>query len=265
VKTARPLFPDWPQLAKRMRSAPRRILLTDFDGTLVRLRRSPGDVRLSQAMRRLLVDIRDAGGTVGVVSGRGLEDLIGRVQIPGIWYVGSHGYRLTNPRGRTIVLATPAEQRRVRRSARWLGSRLAPINGINLDVKRATLAVHYRAASPGAARKAEKIVRELLEAEPGLRLLAGKKVWELLPGETVDKWTAVERLLAEEKAPQGCLTAYLGDDRTDESVFRGLRGGISVVVGRDSDTTARYWLPSIGDVRELFRRWLKVEREEAGE
>ncbi|HVB33447.1 MAG TPA: trehalose-phosphatase [Patescibacteria group bacterium] len=265
MKPIRPLLSAWPRLAKRMRAAPRRVLLTDFDGTLVRIRRLPGDVRLSKATRRLLVQIRDAGGTVGVVSGRGIEDLTRLVQIPAIWYVGSHGYRLLDPRGRAFLLATPAEQRRVQRAANWLRPRLARMNGIKLDVKRASVAVHYRAASPRTAGKAEAIVRGLLECEPGLRLLHGKKVWELLPGASVDKWTAVERLLAQEKVPEGYFAAYLGDDRTDESVFRGLQNGISAVVGRRSNTAARYWLQSTGEVREFLRLWLNVEREEAGD
>lgn len=259
MRLARPLFPEWPRLARQMRAAPRRVFLTDFDGTLVRIRRAPGDAQLSKAMRDLLDQIREAGSTVGVVSGRGIEDLLGRVQLPDIWYVGSHGYRLRDPRGRTISLATAAQQRRVSRAARWLAPRLAPLANVYLDVKRAALAVHYRSASRPSARQAEHFVGELLEREPGMRLLAGKKVWELLPGETVNKWTAVRRLLSEENATAGSFVIYLGDDQTDESVFRGLRHGVSVVVGRRTNTAARYCLSSTGEVRDFVRRWLRVE------
>jgi alpha,alpha-trehalase len=259
----RPLFPEWPRLAKRMRAAPRRILLTDFDGTLVRIRRKPGDARLSKATGNLLARIRKVGGTVGVVSGRGLEDLLERVRLPNIWYVGSHGYRLQDPRGRKISLATAAEQHRVRRAVKWLAPRLAPMAGVYLDAKRAAVAVHYRAASGPTVRKAEVVVRELLRREPGMRLLGGKKVWELLPGESVNKWAAVRRLLTEEKATDGAFVTYLGDDQTDETVFRGLRHGVSVVVGCRANTAARYCLSSTSEVRDFVRRWLSVEREVA--
>jgi len=264
VSSPRPLFRDWPRLAARLRAARSRILLTDFDGTLVRIRRRPGDVRLSKSMRRLLVSIRDAGSVVGVVSGRGLEDLISLADIPGIWYAGSHGYRLRDPRGRMISLATPAERRRVGRAVRWLRPRLARIPGIRLEVKQTSVAVHYRTASPRAARQAEEVVRRLLESDPALHLLSGKKVWELLPGNSVDKGTAVHRLLEEVRAPANRFVVYLGDDTTDESVFRKLRGGVTIVVGRSTNTAARYYLRSMADVREFLRRWLQITRESAG-
>jgi trehalose-phosphatase len=265
VNPPRPLLSDWPRLARRLRAARSRVLLTDFDGTLVRIRRRPGDVRLSQAMRRLLVAIRDSGSVVGVVSGRGLEDLISLAGLSGVWYAGSHGYRLRGPGGRMISFATPVERRRIARAIRWLRPRLARIPGIRIEVKHTSVAVHYRTASPAAARRAEEVVSRALEREPDLRLLSGKKVWELLPGEEVDKGTAVHRLLDEIHAPANRFVVYLGDDTTDESVFRKLRDGVTIVVGRRANTAARYYLRSMGEVREFLRRWLEtVEKPRRG-
>ncbi len=262
VNSPRPLFREWPELAERLRTARCRILLSDFDGTLVAIRRLPEAVRMSATTRRLLEQVRDAGSVVGVVSGRALEDVEGRVRVPGIWYVGSHGYRLHDPHGRLISLATPAERRRVQAATRWLRRRVARLPGIQLDVKGASVAVHYRTAKEPERAKAEKIVNQLLEQEPDLRLLAGKKVWELLPGESVDKWAAIRRLLDEEKVTGKRFIVYLGDDTTDERVFRQMRNGISVVVGERKDTAAEYYVRSMGDVREFLRRWLQVARED---
>jgi trehalose-phosphatase len=264
VNTPRPLFPDWPKLSRRLRAARCRILLSDFDGTLVAIRRLPDAVRMSKTMRRLLEQIRDAGSVVGVVSGRALEDVEGRVRVPGIWYVGSHGYRLHDPRGRLISLATPAERRRVQRAIRWLRPRVARLPGIRLDIKGASVALHYRTAKEPERMKAEAIVRRLLDRQPDLHLLAGKKVWELLPGESVDKWAAIRRLLEEEKRDSDRFLVYLGDDTTDESVFCQMRKGISIVVGRRTNTAARYYLRSMDEVRQFLRRWLEVAREEDG-
>jgi trehalose-phosphatase len=264
VSPPRPLFSDWSRLAERLRAAPARVLLTDCDGTLVRIRRRPSDVRLAKSTARLLVAIRDAGCVVGVVSGRGIESLVSLVGIPGIWYAGSHGYRLRDPGGRTISLATPAERRRIGRATRWLRPRVARIPGVHLDVKHASVAVHYRTASPRATRRAREVIDRLLERDPRLLLLSGKKVWELLPGESVDKGVAVQRLLEEIRAPRGRFVAYLGDDTTDESVFRKLADGVTIVVGRRPHTAARYSLRSMGEVGELLRRWLRVAREARG-
>lgn len=263
VNSPRPLFREWLKIARQLRASRRRILLSDFDGTLVRIRRLPDAVRMSDATRRLLEQVRDSGSVVGVVSGRALEDVEGRVRVPGIWYVGSHGYRLHDPRGRLISLATPAERRRVERAIRWLRPRIARLSGIRLDVKGASVAVHYRTAKAPEQAKAEKLVKELLEQDPDLRLLAGKKVWELLPGESVDKWAAIRRLLDEEKIAGKRFIVYVGDDTTDEQVFRQMRNGISVVVGKRKNTAAEYYIRSMGEVKELLQRWLKVTREDA--
>lgn len=264
MNTPRPLFSDWPRLSARLRAASSRILLTDFDGTLVRIRRRPGAVRLSKSMRRLLVSIRDTGSVVGVVSGRGLEDLISLAGLSGVWYAGSHGYRLRDPRGLMISFATAAERRRIQRTVRWLRPKLARIPGIRLEVKPTSVAIHYRTASSVAARRAEEVVGRVLEREPALHLLSGKKVWELLPGDAVDKGTAVHRLLKEIHAPADRFVVYLGDDTTDESVFRKLRDGVTIVVGRRTNTAARYYLRSMAEVGEFLRRWLVCVRHGSG-
>lgn len=245
-------------MARRLRSARRRVLLLDFDGTLAPIRRKPGHVRLSKAARRLLVLLRDRGTVLGVVSGRSLEDLERLIGLPGLWYVGSHGYRLQPPKGALILLATSAERRRVRLAGQWLRRRLRGTPGVVLDWKHSSLAVHYRAASPRNAARAEELVREALRRDPHLHVISGKKVWELLPGDAVDKGSAVARLLKLEHAGPHDVVAYVGDDTTDESVFRRLRNGFTIVVGCKTNTAARYSLKSPGEVRTFLRRWLEA-------
>lgn len=256
----RPLLPEWPKLAPRLRRARRRILLCDFDGTLAGMRRSPDAVRLAQATRKLLERIRDDGSIVGVVSGRDLDDVAARVGIPGLWYVGGHGNQLRSPRGRFTSLVSAADRSRVARAARWLRPRLAPLAGIRLDVKQSSVAIHHRAATPPARRSAREIVRAVGRNVPGLRLLEGKKVWDLLPEAAADKWTAVQHLLGQQPPLRPRFLAYLGDDLTDESVFRGMREGITAFVGRPRPSAARYSLRSLSEVRRFLRLWLHAAR-----
>lgn len=258
VKAPRPVFSLWPAMARRLRWAHRRILLCDFDGTLAAIRRLPDDARLSKATRRLLVRLRESGTILGIVSGRSLEDLEARVRLRGIWYIASHGYRLQPPEGEVILMATPDERKRVKRMGRWLARRLRGVPDVALDWKHSSLAVHYRAASPRNAERAEAIVKEALARDSLLRVIAGKKVWELLPGENVDKGIAVARLLKRERVSPRDIVAYLGDDTTDEAVFRRLKGGVGIVVGEKTQTAARYSLKSPGEVRTFLRRWLKA-------
>lgn len=224
------------------------------------MRRAPDAVHLAQSTRKLLERIRDAGSVVGVVSGRDLDDVAAHVGIPGLWYVGGHGNELRSPEGRFVSLVSAADRREVARAARWLRPRLAPLPGIRLDVKQASVAIHYRAAARQGKERAREIMREASRRTPGWRLLEGKKVWDLLPERAADKWTAVQRLLGKQPPFGPRFVAYLGDDLTDESVFRGMRGAVTVSVGRPRGSAARYSLRSVTEVRRFLRLWLRAAR-----
>jgi len=103
---------------------------------------------------------------------------------------------------------------------------------------------------------ARGVLRSLQCREPEISLLEGKYIWEILPGRRVDKWSAVQFILRRERrrpepAPFIC---YVGDDVSDECVFRKLRG-ISVAVGKRRHTAARYYVRSSAEVGRLIERW----------
>src|SRR3954470_12696710 len=71
-RKARHLFDAWPDVARRLASADRLALFTDFDGTLPAIRRHASSVRLSIAVRARLAALARRGHLIGVISGRGL-------------------------------------------------------------------------------------------------------------------------------------------------------------------------------------------------
>src|SRR5262249_15822424 len=95
---------------------------------------------------------------------------------------------------------------------------LAGLPGIWIENKRTCFTVHYRQAPPGAVRAAGRIVRETLSSR--LRIMPGKKVWEVLPRDAPGKGSAVLRLL--QGMPRGTLAIYAGDDTSDEDAFTAL-------------------------------------------
>jgi trehalose-phosphatase len=242
-------------VARRLASAQRLALFTDFDGTLTAIRRHASSVRLSNAVRGRLAALAKQGHLIGVVSGRGLDDVRSRVGVPGLWYVGAHGFLIRAPDRHTVVLVNPAQQRLIARIARRIARGVRGYPGIEIERKLATVAVHHRRASVSHERLAHEVVRSVVAAEPGLRLTTGKKVWEVLPAAPVDKYRAVRFILRSERTngTDGPLAVYVGDDVADEAVFARLRG-VTISVGRAHNTLARYFVRSPAEVQELLSR-----------
>lgn len=249
-------FNRWKEIVDEVRRARHLALFTDFDGTLVRIQKHPDQVVLPAEVRRLLESIAHAGVTVGVVSGRKVTDVRKRVNLPGVWYVGAHGFSLLDPGNRSIALVSRKQRERMQKIKRALSRRLRGVPGLRLEPKEVTIAVHYRAAPARSRYLARKVIIELMERDAEVSLLSGKKVWELLPDPRNDKWTAISFILRGERkgSRRGrWLTIFLGDDETDERVFQKMEG-ISIVVGRKRRTAARYYLRSPAEVRKFLKR-----------
>lgn len=200
------------------------------------------------------------GDVVGVVSGRRLASVREAVGLEGIWYVGVHGCYARSPRGRDFVLLDKGALRRVAAATRFLSQRIGKLPGISIEVKRAVTTVHYR----GARRRERELAWAAVQAclRPGLSLMFSKKAWELVPemnGRMVDKWTAIRFILRREGFRQSDHHAvvHIGDDTTDEHVFRAL-GGITVAVGKQRRTAARYYLRNPGEVRKFLTLWSRL-------
>ncbi len=192
--------------------AARRPLLvaSDYDGVLAPLVGDPAAAVPSPGVAGAMARIAAADGvTVALVSGRGVEDLrrVSGLSGPYRW-VGSHGAEYDGPLADALA---------GRRDA--LADRLAPlvaaVPGARLEVKPASVAVHVRqVADPAAA--AALLAAADSAADPSLTKKPGKAVLELAVTDA-DKGSAVTRL----RADLGVAAAvYLGDDVTDEDVFR---------------------------------------------
>lgn len=266
MKGPRPLWRHWGALARRLRKGKRRgrpALFSDFDGTLAPIVAHPDQARLPARTRRALERLaRLPGAIVGIVSGRSLADLRRRVGLRGVHYIGSHGEEWSGVNGLPRSRANARSVARIRTLGRRLEKELASLAGIHVERKTVSVAVHYRQATPTAAAQARRTVLAVLKENRGvLRLLEGKKVLELLPAGSRSKGHTVEGLLAR-RAWNGNgrrPLIYLGDDVTDESVFRRLgRGDIGIHVGNNLHSRAEYRISSPGGVARFLERLLEV-------
>src|SRR5262245_3062149 len=144
MRSPRHLMSAWQEIAGQVRQANCLALFTDFDGTLAPIAAWPDQVRLSPKFRHLLKALSHKGVTVGVMSGRKLSDVRRRVGLRRVWYSGSHGLALHRYGSAPVTFST-AEQRATMLSiGRKLSVRLHDLEGILLERKGESIAVHYR-------------------------------------------------------------------------------------------------------------------------
>jgi trehalose-phosphatase len=245
----RHLFHCWKHVARRFTSSPRIALFLDFDGTLAPLQPRPENVWLDDTTRRTLSGlVRSPRFQVWIVTGRRRADVRGRVRVPGIRYLGLHGWE-----GRAAPAITGESRDAVACVRSWLACLLLSIPGVWLEDKGLTLAIHYQSVAEEGVRQARKLVQGVLDPfADRLQLIRGKKVWELAPRELGDKGMAVSSELS--AAGCGAMPVYIGDDRMDEPAFSALDCGITVRVGRACRTNARYRLSSVDQVHQFLEK-----------
>jgi trehalose-phosphatase len=255
----------WGEISRRLARFRYLAIFADFDGTLAPIRTRASAVRLSGRARRALAALARQGHVVGIISGRALDDLRARVGLPGLWYVGDHGFLLRSPRGGTLQLVRRSERTAIARAARQLRASLQGVPGVTVEPKDAAIAVHYRNAPASSRIVAARVTRQLARAERGLRVMAGKCVWELVPLGTVDKALAVRLILQSERRrhPGALLPIYIGDDTADERVFS-TQAGLSIAVGPRPSAAAQYSLRSPAEVCRWLERLVALRAPVAG-
>ncbi len=251
---ARSAFRNWASIRDRLRKANRWGFFLDFDGTLVNLRPHPGDVRMSRPAKLILRRIAAHAHTqVAIVTGRKRRNVRQLVAVNELRYFGVHG---GEREGQSVTLSAKSRLAldAVKRAAR---RQLKSISGVWIQDKGLSVAVHYRNADRLEARTAGVALADLLEPwGDALHLLNGSRVWEILPREVPGKFTAVEDLLGPNRSSTAVV--YIGNDGTDEVAFAALPDAITIRVGREPGTHARFFVRTPAEVLRLLAR---MERE----
>lgn len=242
------------------------VLLLDFDGTVAEFHEDPDAPELTPERFEVLSTIaRTPGLSLGIVSGRRLDDLRARTRLPNhVYHAGLHGleidvdgHRKTHPDLEAAILKMDG-------LAECLSKLLKEFPEVHIEDKGASVAVHTRRMPKDIYEKVfarADILAVPWIAEGLVRRLEGNAVVEYLPnihghkGEAT-KWIADD---VESKFARPAWVAYVGDDITDEDAFRAIEEGrgIGVLVGL-RPTSATYKLDGIPDV-DRFLRWLCAE------
>jgi trehalose 6-phosphate synthase/phosphatase len=239
-------------MIQEYRAAARRSLLLDYDGTLVPFAAEPWLAKPDGELLELLkVLCSDPANEVTIVSGRPRHTLQNWFGQLGISLIAEHGVWLRHKNSDWAILKTMTNEwkERVRPILQLFVDRLP---GALLEEKEFSLAWHYRRADPDQASLRAK---ELLDDLTGftrnidVQVFEGNKVIEVR-NSGVNKGTAAREWLSGH-TPDFILG--IGDDWTDEDLFRALPAtAYSVRVGV-ATTAARFYVTNHTAVRRMLR------------
>jgi trehalose 6-phosphate synthase/phosphatase len=232
-------------------------LFFDYDGTLTPITDRPEDAFLSHTTRRLLRQAtRTPNLDVAIVSARPVEELRKFVGLPGLTYLGNHGFEIEGPGISYRHPGLAKFDKQVQAAAAELAK--IDVNGVRLERKGSTLALHTRTVKIAERGKVEARAAAILRRHR-LRVSQRQFVVEGRPPVDWNKGFAVLTVLARRHGVDWSARVralYLGDDVTDEDAFSSLKGiGRSIRIGEATHTTADYTLPDSNAVIDLLR-WL---------
>jgi trehalose 6-phosphate phosphatase len=244
----KPLWRDWPSLKQTIAAQQRLILLLDFDGTLSPLAETPAAAKLPPHVRRLLLRLVSLPGVrVAVISGRSVAYLRRMIRLRPIFYSGNHGLELAGPQTSYCHPKAARLRKCIRHWARSWRDSVDRVPGALLENKGVSLSLHYRHVLPQHLGAFRALVRQLQmeTADYPVRWQQGKKVWEALPAAAWDKGRAALLLTRRLKHHYPVI---VGDDETDEDMFRAFQGkGLTIAVGRIK-SAAGWRIPRQSDV-----------------
>ena len=244
-------------------------LFLDFDGTLTRIRKRPGSVKLSKATKSVLKDLASQKKiSIAIISGRSLKDARRMVGLKSLIYAGNHGLEAEGPGLKHAVPEALRAKKAIKEISAKLKKQLKALRGVIVEDKGLTLSVHYRMVPAGKVKEAEKIFKKVVLAHKSsgkVVVTSGKKVWEVRPPVKWNKGKAAAHLLKRKKKTlkKGVASFYVGDDITDEDAFRILRkSSYTVKVGKKA-SSAKYYVYNIKEVGDFLKKLLAVKRKES--
>ena len=238
-------------------------ILADLDGTLIPFAETPDGARPGPELLSLLSDLgMSPGVTVAVVSGRLREQVEAFFAgCEGVMLVAEHGgWRRDTGAWQPAVEASQKEVDDLTEDLRSLALRH---RGAQVERKTWSVAFHCRAVPPdrrdAAMVEVENSIARWLSDKPHFVEVHGPEFFEVKPTR-MDKASAVVWL--RERAGARCRLVAVGDDVTDEDMFRNLAAeDESVIVGDEGGrVTVARWRVDSPEETAGFLRWILALR-----
>jgi trehalose 6-phosphate synthase/phosphatase len=243
--------------------ANKRCILLDYDGTLAPYQKLPSLAVPGEELIQLLKQLTaDETNEIVIISGRDSDTLTKWLGHLPLTLVAEHGAMIKYKDGdwKELITISAEWKDQIRPLMQLFVDRCA---GSFIEEKKSTLAWHYRNTYPELGfNRSRELKNSLLQltANTSLQVIDGNKVMEVRTV-GVDKGATATNILAE-LYPDFILC--LGDDATDEDMFKTLKDkGYTIKIGR-GNTAASYTILSQREVFPFLRRFVSQERATSG-
>ncbi|SFH01425.1 bifunctional alpha,alpha-trehalose-phosphate synthase (UDP-forming)/trehalose-phosphatase [Pedobacter insulae] len=233
------------------KAAQSRIFFLDYDGTLVGFKKNIENASPDPELYELIDKLNESPlNKVVIVSGRRhetLEKWFGHLKID---LIGEHGawQKTSDENWSSLPLLTNQWKQEIKT---LLETYIDRTPGSFIEEKSYSIVWHYRKVEEGLGElRANEIVSHLtiLTADRGLQIMHGNKVIEFKNME-VNKGKAVLNWL-HDKNPDFIMA--LGDDHTDEDIFKAMPPEAFTIKVGNNPSEARYYLTDYKEVRKLL-------------
>lgn len=241
------------QLEDEYKETHKRLILLDYDGTLVPFHTDPTQAKPSRELTKIINDIsKNPSNDVVIISGRSANDLERWFGAASVNLVAEHGASIRKAGMKTWKVYEKSDTEWKKILLPILEKYAVRTPGAHVEVKAHSLVWHYRLSPPYYAHKHIVIIKRTLKKflkTHGIHIQKGDKVLEF-KNLSITKGSAATMWLSDHYD----FVMAIGDDVTDEDMFKVIPGeGYSIKVGRGL-TTAHYRVNDYKEVHKLLRR-----------
>jgi trehalose 6-phosphate synthase/phosphatase len=242
------------EIIKKYKNATNRLILLDYDGTLVNYTSLPATAILTKEITMIIKKlVRNPNTELFIITGRSHEDIDRFLNHIPINIIAEHG---------AVVKKDGKWKNQIKVNSSWKKTIIPFLNAAitkcpesYVEEKKFSLTWHYRNTEPVLGYSSSRELIHLLEKviHPfNLKILDGNKVVEILTNKT-GKGRAVKNLYEQNRYD---FILSIGDDATDEEMFEFFLNksvAFTIKVG-DGLTRAKAKLNTINDVASLLKQ-----------
>ena len=244
-------------------------LFLDYDGTLSGLRRDPKKARPSKRIKKIISLLADDPSiVVTVVSGRRIDELLdffSDFNTSSINWSGIHGLEMKfGSNGIIRPYKTGTVLPKIGKIKKELFNIVNQYPCYRFEDKELSLALHYRKCSKNAIFLLDRIkdIIKKYEQDRSVEIMYMKKVIEIKPA-GINKGNAIKAVISRsERNINHSINICVGDDITDEYLFRANPDGINLKVGKTAGgkVASEYFLNGVGDVHWFLNKISRLYR-----